>query len=356
MTNIRSLISVIAAVTVATGVAQAQADAVSDFYSGKQIALQVGFGAGGGYDTTARIFARHFRNHVPGKPNVVVQNVPGAGSMKLVNRLYSLAPKDGTVIGTMSPSTMLVPLYGKRKVKFVPEKFSWIGSIHSDVMACGVWKGAGEGIKTLPDFNNAKGPLIFGSSGVTSLLGTYPLFLKSAFGANVKIVHGYRGTKGVNLGMQNGELNGTCGMYESSVRGAYWSSFNSGDLVLFVQLGYKRNVKLFGNATNVYSLLKTDEHRKIARLVFGPSEITRPVAGPPGIPQARLAALRQAMVDTMKDPAMIADGERIKTKFHPMTGDEVAARFAEFYKTPRDLVEKAYQMTYQKKNPRKKKK
>ena len=115
-------------------------------------------------------------------------------------------------------------------------------------------------------------------------------------------------------------------------------------------------MKLFGNATNIYSMLKTDEHRKIARLVFGPSEITRPIAGPPGIPKARLAALRKAMADTMKDPAMIADGDRIKTKFQPMTGQQVQAAFEEFYKTPRDLVEKAYIMTYQKKNPRKKKK
>ena len=119
--------------------------------------------------------------------------------MKLVSRLYNVASKSGTVIGIVSPATMVVPLYGKRKVKFTVEKFNWIGSIHSDVMACGVWKGAGENIKTLPDFIKAKGPLIFGASGVSSTLGTYPLFLKNAFGANVKIVHGYRGTKSVNF-------------------------------------------------------------------------------------------------------------------------------------------------------------
>ena len=224
----------------------------------------------------------------------MVQNVPGAGSMKLVSRFYNVAPKNGIVIGTVSPSTMIVPLYGKRKVKFIVEKFNWLGSIHSDVMACGVWKGAGEDIKTLPDFIRAKGPLIFGASGVTSLLGTYPLFLKNAFGANVKIVHGYRGTKGVNLGMQRGELNGTCGMYESSVRGAYAASFNSGNLNLFVQLGLKRNVQLFGDATNVFTMLKTDEHRKIAKLVFGPSEITRPPRGTPGRAESAGSCLAQS--------------------------------------------------------------
>lgn len=144
-------------------------------------------------------------------------------------------------------------------------------------------------------------------------------------------------------------------MYESSVRGAYAASFNSADLNLFVQVGLKRNVKLFGDATNVFTMLKNDEHRSIAKLVFGPSSITRPLVAPPGVPKARVAALRKAMIDPMNDSGMIADGERIKTTFHPMTDDEVQAAFAEFYKTPRDLVENAYQMTYQKKNPRKKK-
>ncbi|NKB19880.1 MAG: hypothetical protein GKS01_04965 [Alphaproteobacteria bacterium] len=356
MIKTKQLLSAVAVVATAFGAGPAQADAVADFYKGKQITLGVGFGAGGGYDTTARIFARHFRKYVPGNPNVVVQNVPGAGSLKLASRVYNISPKDGSYIATISPAVVMVPLYGKRKVKFVPQKFSWIGSIHSDVMACGVWKGAGENIKTLPDFIKAKGPLIFGSSGVTSSLATYPLFLKNAFGANVKIVHGYRGTKGVNLGMQNGELNGTCGMYESSVRGAFASSFNSGDLNLFVQVGQGRNVKLFGNATNLFSMIKDPELKKIAKLTFGPSEITRPLVAPPGVPKARLAALRKAMIETMKDPDMIADGKRIKTTFQPMNGEEVQARFAEYYATPKELVEKAYIMTYQKKNPRKKKK
>lgn len=354
MTGSKILFAVVAGFAVANGAVPAKADAVADFYKDKQVIIQVGFGAGGGYDTTARILARHLGKHLPGIPNVIVQNKPGAGSMKLVNFLYNAARKDGSVLGMMSPSALMVQLYGKRKTKFETNKFNWIGSVHSDVMACGVWKGAGEGIRTLPDFNNAKGPIIFGSTGVTSVLSTYPLFLKSVFGANVKIVHGYRGTKGVNLGMQRGELTGTCGMYESSVRGAFFSSFSSGDLNLFVQLGTTRNVKLFGDATNVFSMLKTDEHKKIATLLFGPSEITRPLAAPPGVPKARVAALREALIDTMKDPGLIADAKKIKTTFQPMTGDEVQAAFNSYFNTPRDIVEKTYQMTLGKKNPRKK--
>lgn len=350
-----SLTMAVAVVAAIATVSQAKADAVAEFYRGKQLAMQVGFGAGGGYDTTTRIIARHIGKYIPGNPTVVVQNVPGAGSMKLANRIYNSVPKDGSVLGVFSSSAAMVPLYGKRPAKFVTSKFEWIGSMHSDIMACGVWKGAGEGIKTLPDFIKAKGPIIFGSTGVTSPLSTFPLFFKNVLGANVKVVHGYRGTKGVNLGMQNGELTGTCGMFESSVRGAFFPSFSSGDLDLFVQLGTKRNVPLFGNATNVFTMLKTEEHKQMARLLFGPSEITRPVAAPPGTPKARVAALRKALLDTMKDPGLIADGKKIKTTFRPMGGDEVASAFAEFYKTPRSLIDKTYEMTITKKNPRKKK-
>ncbi len=338
-----------AALAVLAGVAaapQAKADAVADFYKNKQLIIQVGFGAGGGYDTTARILARHFGKHIPGTPSVIVQNVPGAGSMKLANRLYNAAPKNGLVLGVFSSSAAMVPLYGKRKAKFVTSKFNWIGSLHSDIMACGVWKGAGQGIRTLPDFIAAKKPVIFGSSGPTSPLGTFPLFLKNVLGAKaVKIVQGYRGTKKVNLGMQNGELNATCGMFESSVRGAFWSSFKSGDLKLFVQLGTTRNVKLFGDATNVFTMLKTKEQKQMATLLFGPSEITRPFAAPPGVPKARVEALRKALLDTMKDPGLIADGKKIKTDFRPMDGAEVQRRFDAFYKTPRALVDQTYALT-----------
>lgn len=359
MSIFRTPLPVVAAITgiAASALASsAVADEVSDFYSGKQLAIQVGFGAGGGYDTTSRILARHFGKHVPGNPTVIVQNVPGAGSMKLANRIYNSVPKDGSVLGVFSSSAAMVPLYGKRKAKFDTSKFEWIGSIHSDVMACGVWKGAGQGIKTLPDFIAAKKQIIFGSTGVTSPLSTFPLFLKNVLGANVKVVHGYRGTKGVSLGMQNGELDGTCGMFESSVRGAFFPSFKSGDLTLFVQLGTKRNVPLFGKATNVFTMLKTDEQKQMARLLFGPSEITRPFTAPPGTPKARVAALRKALLDTMKDPALVADGKKIKTTFKPMGGAEVVAAFAEFYRTPRALVDKTYELTITRKNPRKKKK
>lgn len=348
MANYYAPTSAALALTLALGAtlaAPANADAVADFYKGKQLSIQVGFGAGGGYDTTTRIVARHLGKHIPGNPSVIVQNVPGAGSMKVANALYNTAPKDGLTLAVFSSSVAMVPLYGKRPAKFVTNKFEWIGSLHKDIQACGVWKGAGQGIKTLPDLIAAKKPVIFGSNGPTSPLTIFPLFMKNVLGAKtIKVVHGYKGTKGVNLGMQNGELSGTCGMYESSVRGAFSQSFESGDLVLFVQLGLTDKVRFFGQATNIFDLLKTEDEKRMARLVFGPAEITRPLAAPPGTPKARVAALRKALLDTMKDPDLIADGKRIKVTFTPISGDEVAASFDEFFTTPRALVDKAYEV------------
>ena len=143
----------------------AAADSVADFYKGKTINLWVGYGTGGGYDTTARVVARHFGKHVPGNPNVVVQNVTGAGSLLAANNLYNIAPKDGSVLGIFSSTVAMLPLYGDPKAKFETLKFSWIGNIHRDTLACGVWKGAGQNIKTLEDLIAAKQTVVFGSDG-----------------------------------------------------------------------------------------------------------------------------------------------------------------------------------------------
>jgi len=348
--------AVFAALAVATLPLQATADDVADFYKGKQVTLQVGFNPGGGYDTTARMFARHLGRHIPGKPSVIVQNVPGGGSAKLVSRLYNVAPNNGLVLGSMTPQIMMVPLFGKRKMKFVTRKFEWVGSLHQDIMACAVWKGAGEGIKTLQDAIAAKGPIIFGSSRASSPLSTYPMFLKSVLGANIKLVFGYRGTKPINLAMQKGEVNASCGMYESSVRGAYLHDFKSGDLNVFVQLGENRTIPFFKDATPIFSLLKTKEQKQMARLLFGPGEITRPIAAPPGTPKARVAALSKALMDTGKDPGLIKDGMRINTTFRPMNGKQVADAFASYYRTPRDVVDKTYNVTFTRSKKGKKKK
>ena len=325
-----------------------RADPVSDFYKGKRLNILIGFGAGGGYDTTTRLVARHYGRHVPGRPTVVVQNMPGGGSLKVLNFLYNQPSlRDGATLGVFNSAAVLEPLYGNKKAQFEARKLSWIGSMHSDVQACAVWKGAGAGIKTLQDMIKSKKTVVFGSTGPAAPTSLFPLFFKNALGAPIKVVTGYKGTKDVNLAMQRGEVDATCGMFESTVRGAFYNDFKSGDLVMFVQVSMGLPVPdIFAKATPVTALLTTPELKKAAQLVFGPSALTRPLSAAPGVPKDRVAALRKALLDAMKDPAMIADGKKIKVTFSPIAGDQVEKMIEEFYATPTDVVKKAYAYTH----------
>jgi tripartite-type tricarboxylate transporter receptor subunit TctC len=323
----------------------AQADDVAEFYKGKDITINVGYGSGGGYDTTTRIFARHFGNHIPGHPGVVVQNMPGAGSMKAANYTFAVAPKDGTTLGVFASSTALEPLFGNKKANYDPRQFEWVGSLHRDIASCAVWKGAGQGIKTLPDLIKAKRTVTFGSTSPTAITSQHPLFLKHMLGANLKVIYGYKGTKEVSLAMQRGEVDGSCGMFESSVRSAYHQHVENGEFKIIVQFGRDRKIPYFGDATQMYTLLKTDEQRKIADVIFRQTELARPLAAPPSAPKDRVAALRKAMLETMKDPALLADSKKLQIEFDPVPGEETAEIFGDFYKTPPALVKKAAEMT-----------
>jgi tripartite-type tricarboxylate transporter receptor subunit TctC len=331
-------LSLIAAAAAAGG---ARADSVSDFYAGKDITILVGYGAGGGYDTNTRLFANHFGKHIPGKPNIIVQNMPGAGSMKVANNIFSVAPKDGTVLGVFASSTALEPLFGNKAAAYDPRKYDWIGSLHRDIASCGVWKGAGQGVKSLPNLVAAKKTVTFGATSPTAITSQHPLFMKNMFGANVKVIYGYKGTKDVSLAMMRTEVDGSCGMFESSVRTSFDQHIKAGEFKIVVQFGLDRKVPYFTDATQMVSMLKTDEDRRIASLIFRQTELARPLAAPPGTPKDRVAALRKAMLDTFKDPAMVADAGRMKVEFDPVSGEETVQMFEEFYKTPAALVAKA---------------
>ena len=344
--NRTTLLATTAAAALSVAVAPtARADAVADFYKGKEITINVGYGSGGGYDTTTRIFARHFGKHVPGKPNIVVQNMPGAGSMIVANHTFNVAPKDGTVLGVFASSTALEPLFGNDRAKYDPRNYEWIGSLHRDIASCAIWKGGGQGIKTLPDLLKAKKTVTFGSTSPTAITSQHPLFLKNMLKANLKVIYGYKGTKDVSLAMQRGEVDGSCGMFESSVRSAYHQHIEAGEFKIIVQFGRDRKVPYVGDATQMYTLLKTDDQKKIADVVFRQTELARPLAAPPGTPKDRVAALRKAMLDTLKDPELLADAKKLKIDFDPVPGEEAKEMFAEFYKTPPNLVKQAGEMT-----------
>jgi tripartite-type tricarboxylate transporter receptor subunit TctC len=338
-------LGVVTAVGAATALVPiARADAISDFYRGNQVTIQVGFGVGGGYDTMTRLFAPYFGKHIPGGPSVVVQNMPGAGSMNVANAIFSNTPNDGSVLGVFASSTALEPLFGNKKAAYDPRKFEWIGSLHRDIASCGVWLGARQGIASLPDLIQAKTPVLFGSTSPTAITSQHVLFLKNMLGANVKVVYGYKGTKDVSLAMMRGEVDGSCGMLESSVRSAFEQHVQAGELKIVVQFG-RETVPYFGDATRMYDVLKSKDEEMIADVIFRQTELARPLAAPPGTPKERITALRKAMLDTMRDSGLIDSAKRMQITFDPIAGEETADMFAAFYRTPPELIELARRYT-----------
>lgn len=329
--------AVLASVSAFSSTAQA-ADPVADFYKDKTITITVGYGVGGGYDSMSRLYARHLGNHLPGNPQVIVQNMPGGP--RSANTLYNVAPKDGTALGVFASSTALDPLFGSQDAKFEAEKFEWIGSLDRDVNACAVWNGAGQNIKSLPDLIAAKKTVVFGASSAAATSSTHAVFLKKMFKANLRVITGYEGTNTVRLAMQRGEMDAACGLQASSVKTSYMNEVNSGEMQFFVQFG-TTPVPLFGNATMMYSMIKTDEDRKIADLIFRQTEIARPLAAPPGTPKERVAALRKAMLDTAKDPVFVSETQKMGLDVAPIPGEDVAKMFADFMKTSPELAKKA---------------
>ena len=261
--------------------------------------------------------------------------------MKVANYIYNAAPKDGLTIGIFAASTALEPLFGNKKAKFVTSKFNWLGSMHQDTASCTVWKGAGQNIRTLDDLLKAKKTVLFGSTSPAAITSQHALVMKNYLGAPVKVIYGYKGTKGASLAMQNGEVHGICGMFESSARGAFSQLIASGDLKVFVQFGPDRAVPFFGDATRLYSKLKSEADRPVLDLIYRQTQLARPMAAPPGVPPARVAVLRKAFLATLKDPALVADAARRKIEFNPLSAAEAMALFAKFEATPKSLIRKA---------------
>lgn len=337
----RALLCVVALAWTSLGAVHANSPA--DHFRGKQVTIQVGFAAGGGYDITTRVVARHLGRFIPGNPAVVVQNVPGAGSMQVANFIFNAAPRDGTVLGVFSASVSLEPLFGNAVAKFDPRKYSWIGSFHRESPSCGVWRAARPDISSLDDLIATKQTVVFGSTGPAAPTTTHPMLLKNMFGANAKVVVGYKGTKDVNLAMQSGEVHATCGMFETAIKGSFRQDVEAGRLVIFVHFRPAGTVPVFGSATSMYGRIKTERDRQIADLIFREADLTRPLAAPPGVPPEIVAALRRAMLDTMRDPELVADGKKMETEFNPLSGEDTVRLFEQLYDTPSEIVKQAQQ-------------
>jgi tripartite-type tricarboxylate transporter receptor subunit TctC len=312
----------------------ARSAGVEDFYRGKTVSLFIGYSVGGGYDAYGRLLARHFGKHLPGNPNVVPQNMSGAGSLKAANYLYSVAPKDGSVIGTFSRSQGIAPLLDK--AEFDSTKFTWLGSVTDEVSLCVTRHDAP--VKTFSELLVT--PATFGSEGAGADPNIFALLYRNVFGAKIKIVTGYPGTNEIQLATERGEVDGLCGLSWSTLKGRYPHWLTGKKANILVQAGIKKQPEL-PDVPSASDLAKQPDQRQILKLMLIGQAMARPFAAPPGIPADRKAALIAAFERTTKDPDFLAEAEKLNFEVNPVNADKLDALLAEAYAMPKDVIGKA---------------
>ena len=311
------------------------AQTAADFYKGKTVNLVVGFSVGGGYDLYARHLARHMGKHIPGHPTIVIQNMPGAGSLKAANFIYTAAPKDGLAFGTFARTTRINPLL-ESGATFDGTKFSWIGSVTDDVSTCLTWHTSP--VKTWNDFMTK--PVTLGGQGISSDPDIFARLYKNVFGAPIKLVSGYPGTTEITLAMERGEVDGLCGLSWSTIKTRHAKWLADKAVNMLVQSALKKVPEL-GPVPLVVDLTKDQEKLQILKLILAAQQMARPFAAPPGIPADRKAALIAAFDATMKDPEYLADAAKLKIDVNPVGGKALDELLAELYATPKDVLKKA---------------
>ena len=329
----RALLAVALALggTVAPG-ALAQTGAV-DFYKGRQIAIIVGFPPGGGYDVYARVIARHFARYVPGAPTIVVQNMPGAGSMNLANHMYAVAPKDGTVIGSVESGAPLEAFYDGKGVRFDPQKFAWIGGVNEDTSTCQVWHTSP--VKQFVDLRTHEAP--FAGTGPAAPPEVESKVANEVLGTRMKLILGYRGLGDVYAALEKGELEGSCGITWSSVTAVRADWIREGKLRTIVQIARQRHKDL-PDVPLMTEFARTEEERQILQLLSLPNLVGRPYMAPPETPSERVRLLRSAFNATLRDAEFLADAAQAKLPIDPVSAERIEQVLADAAKMPRDVI------------------
>lgn len=319
-------LAISAAAALFTGAASAQE---------KPFNVYVGYSAGGGYDVYARLLARHISRHLPGTPNVVVNNMPGAGSMRLANWLYNVAPKDGNIIGTFARGIAFDTLLGQPGAQFDATKFTWIGSANDEVSVCVAWNTTG-----VTKFEQVlEKELVVGGTGGSADTDQFPKVFNSVLGAKMRIVAGYPGGNDINLAMERGEVGGRCGWSWSSVVSTQANWLKEQKINVLVQLSLEKHPDL-PNVPIITDFAKDDITRGVFKLVFARQVMGRPFAAPPGLPPQRVAVLRKAFMDTLQDKELLAEADKARIEITPVSGEAVQKLVEESYAMPPEVVKR----------------
>jgi tripartite-type tricarboxylate transporter receptor subunit TctC len=312
--------------------APSQAQSPADFYRGKTVNVLIGVSPGGEYDLQARLVARHLGKHIPGRPNVVAQNMTGAGGLNMANYLASIAARDGTYIGMLANTLPSLQVVGGKGVKFDTTKFNWLGSIAPVVETMTVWHTAG--VKSVADARTRE--IVAGSTGRGSTTHIYPSMMNEFLGTKFKVVIGYQGGNLINLAMERGEV---------QARNNTWSSWKA------TRPAWLKEKKIFViaqagprapdlDAPSVEELARTPDDRKAIELVMSATRLGRPMATTPDVPPDRLAALRAAFKATMADPDFLAEAANANFEVNPILGEDMQRTVAHIIATPKEIADR----------------
>jgi tripartite-type tricarboxylate transporter receptor subunit TctC len=311
----------------------AAAQSVADFYKDKQVKIIIGNAAGGDYDIGGRILARHIGNHIPGNPAVIVQNMPGASTVTATNYLYNKAPKDGTVFGSFSRNIASQAVIGKMNIEADPRKFNWIGGSSLPSRVCTVT--GKSGVKSPEEVFTRE--VIVAGSGAGSSLSIVPAALNNLLGAKFKVVEGYQGSADAMLALERGEVDGIChthGVFQSH----HAQMVKDGALkILFhvEEADFHENPSI----PSIYKFAKTEKQKQMLRFLFSSTEFGRPYVAPPGTPPERVAALRKAFADALKDPALIEEARKSAVDMTYRPPEELEKLVAALYATPKETIQ-----------------
>jgi tripartite-type tricarboxylate transporter receptor subunit TctC len=309
-------------------------------YKGKTVSIVVGSGAGGGFDTTARLVARHIARHIPGAPTVIVVNMPGGGGLVAANHLFNAAPKDGTVIGLFHEAQVMSQLTGGEGVQFDLLQFNWLGSSYDDPNVCVVRSDAS--VTTLRDVIGRATPIAIGGTGPGSNSYDAPLVVAKATGANLRTVAGYSTTNEARVGIERGEIDGVCLGWES-VRSTAAEWLKDKYARVFVQNGTARHRDL-PDVPLALEFAKDEESRVLLRLLNAPSSISKPFVMPPQVDESRVRVMRDALWATYHDAAFLAEAAAMRLDFQPKTARDIRAVLSEVLATPPDIAAKYRQI------------
>jgi len=319
------------AIVTLAAIAVAAPAAAQDFYRGKTITIMVGFSPGGGFDINARVLARHLGRHIPGNPVVVVQNMPGAGSITAVTYLDLTAPKDGTVLDIFNFGNIGESRLNPDKVKVDFRRFNWIGSISQDLTVCYVWHAFG--VKTLADLK-AKPKVHMGLTGMGTSSDTNQKILKSIFGVRVQQVAGYPGSAEQRIAIERGELDGDCGAWSSIP--VEWVEGKK--IVPVIRSAPVTAPDMPPDVPYSVDIAPSERDQQVLRMLLASAQVGRPFIASHAVPPERVRILRDGFNATMQDPQFIAEAQKLRLPMSPKTGEEALQVVESIYATPEDIV------------------